>query len=138
MRPIRLMLVIVFAALAAGELGLSSARAADPEPAIQVDFRSDVWPIIKEKCLECHNPKKRQGSLDMSSLAAMLKGGDSGAALVPGNVEKSLMIELIEFDEMPPRKQKQGRVTKVELEKLSAWIAAGAVVPDEPAPPPSR
>lgn len=62
----------------------------------------------------------------MSSRATMLKGGHSGAAFVPGNADKSLMIELIEFDEMPPRKQKENRVTADELKKLRAWIASGA------------
>lgn len=138
MRQIRLMLWTLCAAVAGTGFTVGSGRAADAEPVPQVDFRGDVWPTIKEKCLGCHNPQKRQGALDMSSRTAMLEGGHSGAALVPGNVEKSLMIELIEFDEMPPRKQKKQRVTEAELKKLRAWIAAGAVIPDDPGPPPRQ
>ena len=110
------------------------ADAAEPQPVVKVDYRSEIWPIIKAKCLECHHAKKRQGSLDMSTRASMLKGGDSGAAFVPGNVEKSLMLELIEFGEMPPRKEKKPAVTQEEFQKLRRWVAAGAPVPDEPEP----
>jgi hypothetical protein len=133
MRQPRLIATVVLAAATWTMLSPQVAHSADQSPP-EIDYRGEIWPILKAKCLECHNPKKRQGSLDMSTRAAMLKGGDSGAALVPGNVQKSLMIELIEFDEMPPRKQKERRVTKDELEKLRHWIAAGAAVPDEPQP----
>lgn len=113
---------------------LGSAAASEPLLATNIDYRREIWPIIKGKCWECHQPKKRQGSLDMSTRALMLKGGDSGAAFVPGNVEKSLMLELIEFGEMPPRKSNKPAVSKEEFQQLSRWVAAGAPVPDEPSP----
>lgn len=115
-------------------MSLGSARAAEPQPAAELDYRREIWPIIEAKCLECHHAKKRQGALDMSTRALMLKGGASGPAFVPGNVEKSLMLELIEFGEMPPRKDKKPAVTKEEFEKLRRWVAAGGLVPDEPQP----
>ena len=123
-----------FAALLSG-VTLTPLPAAEPGPESGIDYRKQIWPIIKAKCLECHQASKRQGSLDMSTRASMLKGGDSGAAFVPGNVEKSLMLELIEFAEMPPRKSKKPAVTKDELRLLSRWVAAGGPVPDEPTPP---
>jgi uncharacterized membrane protein len=139
MRRTRWILPIAFAAFALCGAGPAHAVVAtDAESPARVDYRNDVWPIIKDKCVECHNPKKRQGSLDMTTRAAMLNGGDSGAAFVAGNVEQSLMIELIEFDEMPPRNQKKPPVTKAELQKLRDWISAGALVPDEPDQPPAR
>lgn len=102
-----------------------------------LDFHGKVWPILKAKCLECHHAQDRQGGLDLSSRAAMLTGGNSGAALVPGQPHNSLMIELIEFDEMPPRKAKTARVSKRELELLRRWIARGAAVPEQPSDPPA-
>lgn len=124
--------VILLAVALAAAGGFALVAAAEDQPAA-VDYRRDVWPIVEAKCLRCHNPKKKDGKLDMSTRAALLKGGTSGPALVPGNVEKSLMIELVEFDEMPPREErdKKLRVTKQELKKLSDWVAAGALVPDE-------
>ena len=121
---------IACAGVIAGAMVVHRGHAEDPEPTAPPDFRGQVWPIIKGKCLACHNPKKHQGGLDMSSLAAMLKGGHSGPALVRGETDKSLMIELIEFDEMPPRKQKEGRVSKSELKTLRDWIVTGANGPD--------
>lgn len=120
-------------------LALPPAHAADhPLNLHGKDFHRKVWPILKAKCLECHHAKDRQGALDLSSRAAMLKGGNSGAALVPGEPHNSLLIELIEFDEMPPRKSKIPRVSKAELDLLRRWIASGAAVPDEPSEPPGR
>jgi hypothetical protein len=55
----------------------------------------------------------------------MLKGGVSGPAIAPGQPDKSILIELIHFNEMPP-KRVQPRVTADELKLLKAWIAAGA------------
>lgn len=100
------------------------ATAADP-PAAPKDVRADVWRIIEGKCLRCHNDRKKEGKLNMSSRAAMLAGGVSGPALVVGDAEKSLMIELVDFDEMPPRKE-QPRVTRSEFKLLRDWVNAGA------------
>ena len=65
------------------------------------------------------------GKLMLDSRAAMLKGGVSGPAIEPGKPENSILIELIHFNEMPPKNVKI-RVTKDELQVLRAWIAAGA------------
>jgi hypothetical protein len=55
----------------------------------------------------------------------MLTGGASGPAFVVGKADKSLMIDLVDFDEMPPRKEKL-RVTKPEFELLRDWVNSGA------------
>jgi hypothetical protein len=104
---------------------LSHGAAAEDPPPGPEDVRADVWKIIEGKCLRCHNVRQKRGRLDMSSRAAMLAGGESGPALVVGKAEKSLMIDLIDFDEMPPRKEKP-RVTKSQMELLRSWINAGA------------
>lgn len=100
---------------------------ANPQDEIaQDEIARQAWAVLREKCVECHRAEKRQGRLDMTRREKLLRGGDSGPALVPGKPDKSLMIELIEFDEMPPRKQKEGRVTKAELRVLKRWVASGA------------
>jgi hypothetical protein len=110
-----------------GALALSPAGAAagDDPPAGPADVRADVWRIVEKKCLRCHNNRDKGGQLDMSSRASMLEGGASGPALVVGEADKSLMIDLVDFDEMPPRKE-QPRVEKDELKLLREWINAGA------------
>ncbi len=96
---------------------------ADDKPASAPDFQEDVLPIFEEKCLRCHGTKRRGGKLDMRTLEAMLEGGDTGPAIKPGNAKKSLLIELIHYKEMPPKKEKNF-VTPAELELLRRWIDA--------------
>src|SRR5271165_107316 len=98
-----------------------SALAAEPAKPVGTDFKNDVLPILEAKCLDCHGAKKKDGKLDLRTRAAMLKGGNTGAAIEPGKPDKSLLIELIHFNEMPPKKSKQ-RVTADELQLLKAWI----------------
>ena len=102
-----------------------SVSAAEPEKKPAVDYKNDIFPIFDAKCNRCHKPAKMDSKLDMTTRAAMLKGGISGPALVPGKPDKSLIIELIHYNEMPPKNVKI-RVTKEELKLLKEWVAAGA------------
>lgn len=104
--------------------GLSAGSGwAENRPAKAPDFGTDVLPIFEAKCLRCHGAKRRDGKLDMRTVAALLAGGVSGPAIKPGNAQKSLLIELIHFNEMPPKKEPP-RVTRMELELLRKWIDA--------------
>src|SRR5262249_49101036 len=69
--------------------------AADPK-ALEY-FESKVRPLLAERCLECHGPEKQKGNLRLDSLAAILKGGDSGPALVAGKPEESLLVQAIGY-----------------------------------------
>lgn len=104
-----------------------TAGAADPpkEKAVSADYARDVAPILEAKCNRCHSAKKADGKLMTTSRAALLKGGVSGPAIEPGKPDKSILVELIHFNEMPPKREK-ARVTADELKLLKAWIAAGA------------
>jgi mono/diheme cytochrome c family protein len=104
---------------------------AAPQRSAEPTFYRDIFPIIQAKCLRCHNPRKRDGKLDMSTVRTMLKGGSSGAAFVPGDAKKSLMVDLIFFDEMPPQKERP-RVSRDELKRVEAWINAGAAEGEKP------
>jgi mono/diheme cytochrome c family protein len=105
-----------------------AARVRADEPAAGVDYERDVQPILAAKCHRCHSAKKRDGKLNMTTREGLLAGGVSGPALVPGKPEKSLMFDLVDFGEMPPKKA-QPRVSKEELKTIAAWIAAGAEMP---------
>ncbi len=100
---------------------LAISAAGPPSP----DYKRDIAPLLEAKCLRCHSPKKSDGKLDLTTRTAMLKGGISGPAIEPGKPDKSLIIELVHFNEMPP-KRVQPRVTPDELTLLKAWITAGA------------
>lgn len=96
---------------------------AEDKQASAPDFQKDVLPIFEAKCLRCHGAKRRGGKLDMRTLEAMLEGGDTGPAIKPGNAKNSLLIELIHYKEMPPKKEKNF-VTPADLELLRRWIDA--------------
>jgi len=80
-------------------------------------------PIFEAKCIRCHGAKRRGGKLDMRTMDAMLSGGETGPAFQKGNSRKSLLIELIHYNEMPPKKATP-KVTKAELDLLRRWIDA--------------
>lgn len=89
-----------------------------------------VTTILNVKCLLCHGRRNQEGGLDLQTRDSLVKGGASGPAIVPGKPDKSLLIQRIENSDMPPLKD-QARlsvraVTSSELERLRAWIAAGA------------
>jgi len=87
-----------------------------------VDFEKEIAPVLAAKCNHCHGDKKKGGGLDTRTIAAIQKGGASGPAFVPGNESKSIVIDLIRFKEMPPKKDKTPRFTAEELEKFKAWV----------------
>ena len=87
-------------------------------------FETDVAPLLKAKCSQCHGEKDRKADLDLGSAALVLKGGESGPAIVPKDLEKSLLYEKVAAGEMPPAKKE--RLTDVELAVIRRWIEAGA------------
>jgi hypothetical protein len=100
------------------------ASAAEPAP---VNFEREVAPLLASKCLRCHGEKKRSSGLDLRTRAAMLEGGDSGPALVPGAADRSLLLELVSQGKMPP--SKADRLSNDQVALLRRWIDAGAPAP---------
>lgn len=94
-----------------------------------VTFDKKILPIFKAKCISCHSTKDPQGKLDLSSLKATLKGGSRGAAVKPGDAEKSLMygqffLPKISIQRMPPQGTPQ--LTRYEINLVREWINGGA------------
>jgi mono/diheme cytochrome c family protein len=90
----------------------------------------DVLPILLRRCSACHGLRRQEGGLDLRTRAAMLRGGKSGPAIVPGKPEESLAIKKIRAGEMPPRDRLVEASVKpiepAETEILARWIASGA------------
>ncbi|MEQ8789134.1 MAG: DUF1553 domain-containing protein [Pirellulaceae bacterium] len=97
----------------------------------------DIEPLMRLRCTTCHGLRKQEAGLDLRTKAAMLKGGKSGPAIVPGKPEESLIVQKIHAGEMPPKEQlvRAGvrPMEAIELESLKKWITAGA--PEVPAIP---
>ncbi|MEZ6131049.1 MAG: PSD1 and planctomycete cytochrome C domain-containing protein [Planctomycetaceae bacterium] len=106
-----------------------STPAVAPPTSEQLQFvRTKVLPLLEARCFECHkNGKAPKGGLRLTGREAMLRGGDSGAAIVPGRPDESLLIQAVRYEgfEMPPRT----RMPAQEVDILIRWIADGAVWP---------
>jgi hypothetical protein len=104
-------------------------RAADAP----VLFETHVLPILETRCFKCHGEGKTKGGLDLRRKFTILKGGDSGPALVPGKPKESLLVERIEKGEMPPAKDEALSARQRELIRL--WVSAGAPLARAKEPP---
>ncbi|MCM8525284.1 MAG: DUF1549 domain-containing protein, partial [Lentisphaeraceae bacterium] len=96
------------------------------------DFNKDIKPILESACIKCHSSSKDKGDLNLETLALSKKGGESGAAIVPGNPAKSLLLEKVKLppdhdDIMPP---KGDPLTKQQIALLETWIKDGAKWPE--------
>ena len=113
---------------------LAAEEAAKPatDPSGIEFFERKIRPIFAKRCYECHSTTagKSQGGLQIDARTALLAGGDSGPAIVPGKPEESLLIEAIGPDgsvEMPP----DGRLPPEEVALLREWVGHGAPMPDD-------
>jgi len=88
-------------------------------------FEKSIRPVLAANCFECHGPRKHKAGLRLDSREAMLAGGDSGPAIVPGAPEKSLLIKAIHYQD-EPRMPPKGRLSTKEIAVLTAWIKQGA------------
>src|SRR6476660_8558046 len=71
-------------------------RAKLPAPAATtVDFKRDIQPIIEKSCVKCHGRGRNKGGFVFETRETLLKGGDSGPAVIEGNSAESLLIELV-------------------------------------------
>jgi hypothetical protein len=93
-------------------------------------FERKVRPVLVERCSSCHSESKRRGGLSLASRAALLKGGESGAAVLPGQPEKSLLVKAIrhasEELKMPPK----DKLPESMIADLVTWVERGAIWPD--------
>ncbi|HXI31152.1 MAG TPA: PSD1 and planctomycete cytochrome C domain-containing protein [Vicinamibacterales bacterium] len=112
------------------------ARQAAPAPAAAAQsaefFESKVRPVLAANCYDCHTDQ-RMGGLRVDSREALLKGGRSGPAIVPGDPDKSLLIEAVRQTgklKMP----KGGELRPDEVAALVEWIRGGAQWAEAPRP----
>ncbi len=112
-----------------------AAGASAPSP--KALTQHDVLPILLRRCTVCHGPTRKEGNLDLRTRAALLRGGKTGPAIVPGNPQESLLIRKVQSGQMPPHERlvevSVKPIEPAEIETLSRWIAQGAPeVPFEP------
>ena len=98
------------------------------------DFQS-VFRLLDERCLECHQADDYEGGLILESHASLMKGGESGASVIPGKSAESPLIQYVRGEVVKDGKKRimpPGKRTKLSAEEialLAAWIDAGALPP---------
>ncbi len=95
-----------------------------------IDFKTEILPIFKKQCYSCHGPDKQESGLRLDRRQEALAGGDSGAAIVPGDSASGHLLKRVESDDaelvMPP---KGDRLSEKQIMQLKSWIEDGAKWP---------
>jgi hypothetical protein len=123
--PLLLLTIVLGLAGATLAPATGAAAAAIPPPARPLSFARDVAKILDRWCVGCHGGRDPDASLSLDSLAGVLRGGDAGPVVVPGDADDSLLVAKVEHRDrpsMPPRR----RLPAPAIALIRAWIAAGA------------
>ncbi len=114
----------------------ASLSAASQEEDRPVSYSREVLPIFKRSCMGCHNPQKKKGKFDMTTVAALRAGGKSGNPIVPGDAAGSRLYKMIcgPDPEMP---EDGDALKEAEVALVGRWIRQGAKddTPPEPSAP---
>ncbi|MFK5920851.1 MAG: PSD1 and planctomycete cytochrome C domain-containing protein [Verrucomicrobiota bacterium] len=128
---------LVLLAQAAGGLNAAETDGGKIEDAAGLEFfENKIRPVLVDKCYRCHSvdAKKLKAGLMLDHRSRILKGGDSGASVQPGNPDESLLIETIIYDnadlQMPPKSKLDDSV----VADFKKWVAMGAPWPEVEAP----
>ena len=113
--------------LCLGQVVRAGEAAFSPE---QIEFfEKQVRPLLVEHCQKCHGAEKQKGQLRLDSREALLKGGDTGAAVVPGKPDESELIKALRYDpdgyQMPP----DGKLPPETVAVFVKWVELGAPWP---------
>ncbi|MGE0126481.1 MAG: DUF1553 domain-containing protein [Blastocatellales bacterium] len=129
----RLVCILFFAAAVYGLASLIPDASAQNKVAARsklqrrIDFKSQIEPIFARSCYQCHGEKKAMGQLRLDNQPSVMKGGISGAALIPGDSRRSLLMKRILGEGNEARMPMGGDPLKpAEIAMIRRWINQGA------------
>lgn len=117
---LRRILCVLWSAIGVTVLPCAALAEATPDPV----FEPDVQPILQAKCGKCHNPQARKGGLDLSTIAGLRRGGESGEAAFGETLDESLLWIMVDGGDMPP--DGEPALDDAEKSLIRRWIEAGA------------
>ena len=88
-------------------------------------YKTRVQPLLAAKCYACHTTSAL-GGLRLDSAQSVLKGGNSGPALIPGQTEDSLLVQVVAHTHPKIKMPPGGRLSETEIADLKSWVASGA------------
>ncbi|MBL8212264.1 MAG: DUF1553 domain-containing protein [Bryobacterales bacterium] len=95
-------------------------------------YQQHIRPVLQAQCLVCHNPTTHQAGLDLSTRDRMLRGGERGPAIVPGDVNESLLYAYITHKKQPGMPMGGKPLAPEVIARFAEWIKAGASFDDKP------
>ncbi|MCX6981917.1 MAG: PSD1 and planctomycete cytochrome C domain-containing protein [Verrucomicrobia bacterium] len=87
---------------------------------------ADVYAVLEAHCVKCHGGENTKGGLDLVTREALLRGGESGAAVVLGKPDASLLIRQVRHEEDPHMPHKEPKLPDAAIAQLVAWVKDGA------------
>jgi Protein of unknown function (DUF1553)/Protein of unknown function (DUF1549)/Planctomycete cytochrome C len=99
---------------------------ADSPPKDRDFFEKSIRPVLAEHCYSCHGPEKQRGGLRVDSREALLKGGDKGPAIVPGNPTEGRLFKVVRAEGTPNTPVKH-QLPDNAISALKLWIETGAL-----------
>ena len=101
--------------------------------AAQSVYQEHIRPVLEKQCIVCHNPTTKQAGLDLSTREKMLRGGERGPAVVPGDVNESLLYAYITHKRQPGMPMGGQQLAPAVIARFAEWIKAGAAFDDKTA-----
>lgn len=90
----------------------------------KISYDDHALPIFEQSCLNCHNPDKTKGGLDLSNFAGAMKGGSSGKIVEPGDASSTL-INVVKHTAEPKMPPEGDRLSSADIEILTKWVEGG-------------
>ena len=98
-------------------------------------YQREIKPVLTERCYACHGSLKQEGNLRLDTVQAMRLGGDSGAAIVAGDRDNSLILQRVTSDQPDTRMPHEGEpLSAKQIQAIREWIEAGAPAPQQDDP----
>ena len=105
---------------------LTAARAAPQSGPGLIDYRTQIQPIIADRCLECHSQDRRKGGLSLATYSDAMDGGRNGAVIRPGNAAGSTLVRHLTGALEPQMPKDEDPLTPAQIALFTTWIDQGA------------
>lgn len=93
----------------------------------KVTFADNALPVLRQRCGACHNTDKKTAGLDVTSYAAIVRGGGSGEVITPGDASASTLYRVANHEDEPKMPPDSPPIPEAERAVLKAWIDGGVL-----------
>ena len=98
-----------------------------PEPPAKITYDEHVLPLLKEKCVACHNPDKKRGGVVLNNYTKVMEGGGGGVLVKPGDPDNSPLFQVMAHKREPFMPPSSPQLPDESVKLLRQWIADGAL-----------